>query len=307
MISDKQPVGALFLLREPEKPHFSPDEIARSRTFGELATLAFRRLEMLEEAQRRSDELEHITESRARLMRGFSHDVKNPLGAADGYAQLLEDGVLGALSPEQQRSVARIRRAIRTSLDLIQDLLELARAEAGQLALERITTDVAAAAREVAEDYRAQAESAGITLEVHAPESLAVTTDPTRVRQVLANLISNAVKYAPESRVTVTTERRDDGPGVERVPCIAISVADTGPGIPVDKQEQIFQEFTRLTPGAQHGAGVGLAISRRIARLLGGDITVVSEPGRGATFTFVLPALENSQVGDATSAAAHLE
>lgn len=240
------------------------------------------------EADRRREELERVTESRTRLMRGFSHDVKNPLGAADGYAQLLEDGIYGALSEKQMHSVQRIRRSIHTSLRLIHDLLELARAESGQIDLRPEPVDVAQAAREVAEDFRAQAAAAGLDLRCHLPDGVRVETDRARLRQILANLLSNAVKYAPNGQVTVSAEAMDDG-GPGPGGWVVARVADTGPGIPEEKREQIFQEFTRLDPDAQQGAGVGLAISRRIARLLAGDLTVESEVGRGSTFTLWLP------------------
>jgi PAS domain S-box-containing protein len=240
------------------------------------------------DAERRREELERVTESRTRLMRGFSHDVKNPLGAADGHAQLLEEGILGELAGRQRESVHRIRRSIATALRLISDLLELARAEAGQLEIECVATGVAQAAREVADDFRAQAAAAGLAVEVRAPEEMRADTDPTRLRQILANLLSNAVKYAPQGQVTLDAELRQGG-GPRPGAWVALCVADTGPGIPEDKREQIFQEFTRLDPEAQQGAGVGLAISRRIARLMGGDLTVESEPGRGSSFTLWLP------------------
>jgi signal transduction histidine kinase len=241
------------------------------------------------DAERRQEELKRVTESRTRLMRGFSHDVKNPLGAADSYAQLLEDGLLGELSRKQKESVERIRRSIHASLRLIHDLLELARVEAGHLEVECVPTDIAQAAREVAEDFRAQAEAAGLALEVRLPEPLRADTNPIRIRQVLGNLLSNAVKYTSEGRVAITAELRWNDDGKRPGTWVAIRVTDTGPGISEEKQEKIFQEFTRLDPDAPHGAGVGLAISRRIARMLGGDITVESEEGRGSGFTLWLP------------------
>jgi signal transduction histidine kinase len=241
------------------------------------------------EAERRRAALERVTESRTRLMRGFSHDVKNPLGAADAYAQLLEEGILGELSDRQRDSICHMRRSIHTSLRLINDLLELARAEAGQLEIECVETDVTQAAREVAAEFRAQADAAGLVIDVCGPEGLHAETDPQRVRQILANLLSNTVKYAPNGRATVTAAIRDDGESPWSGPWIRLSVSDTGPGIPADKREEIFQEFARLDPQEQQGAGVGLAISRRIARLLGGDLTVESEVGRGSTFTLWLP------------------
>jgi PAS domain S-box-containing protein len=255
----------------------------------ERERLLEREREARAEADRRREELERVTESRTRLMRGFTHDVKNPLGAADGYAQLLQDGILGEMSAKQVESVERIRRSIQTSLHLIHELLELARAEAGQIELELVPTDVAELAREAAEDFRAQATASGLGLEVRAAEVPSTETDPARVRQILSNLLSNAVKYTPEGRITLEVDLRTGARGARDGDWIAIHVTDTGPGIPVEKRETIFQEFTRLDPEAQQGAGVGLAISRRIARLLGGDITVESEAGRGSTFTLWLP------------------
>ncbi|HEX6589715.1 MAG TPA: PAS domain S-box protein [Longimicrobiales bacterium] len=254
------------------------------------------------EAERRREEVQRVTESRERLMRGFSHDVKNPLGAADGYAQLLEEGIYGELTEKQTESIRRIRRSIDTALHLIHDLLELARAETGQLDIERIDTDVTQAACEVADDFRAQADAAGLKLRCEVPDGLHAETDPTRVRQILANLLSNAVKYAPNAQASVTARVVASDTGAGRVPRIALSVADTGPGIPAEKREAIFEEFTRLDPQAQTGAGVGLAISRRIAQLMGGDLTVESEVGRGSTFTLWLPVTTSLYGSDGTSA-----
>jgi PAS domain S-box-containing protein len=241
------------------------------------------------ESERRRDALERVTESRSRLMRGFSHDVKNPLGAADGYAALLEEGIGGELSGSQRQSVQRIRRSIQMSLRLINDLLELARAEAGQLELQLQRVDVAELTREVAEDFRGQIAAGGLSLEIRASDPLPAESDPTRVRQILSNLVSNAAKYTREGTITLDACRRSGGSAPGPREWAAVEVKDTGPGIPPDKRETIFQEFTRLDPNAPHGAGVGLAISRRIARLPGGDVTVASETGRGSTFTLWLP------------------
>lgn len=108
------------------------------------------------------------------------------------------------------------------------------------------------------------------------------------MRQILSNLLSNAVKYAAKGPVTVEAQARD-GEGPASGPWIAVSVSDSGPGIPSEKIESVFEEYTRLDPHAQPGAGIGLSISRRIARALGGDLTLASEAGRGSTFTLWLP------------------
>ena len=255
------------------------------------------------EADRRRLELERVTESRARLVRGFSHDVRNPLGVVDAQAWILEDGRLfGPLNEKQRQSVQRIRRSTRISLGLIEDLLELARAEAGQIELSRVETDVGQLAREVADDFQAHAASTGLALDVRAPQGLRTETDPVRVRQVLGNLLSNAMKYAPQGRVTVEAASRQSG-GPRSGEWIAVSVSDTGPGIAPDKLEHIFQEFTRLEPRGQKGLGIGLAISRRIAQLLGGDLVAQSEVGRGSVFTLWLPMRREAvlEVGGAAS------
>lgn len=285
-----EPVGALVLLRDAGKLGFREDEVERAFTFGELAGLAFRKIHLLEESERRMEELQKVMESRSRLMRGFSHDVKNPLGAADGFLQLLEDGLFGELTDEQLPKLQRARKALHAALGLIDDLLDFARAESGQLEIRPAPTDVREAAREIAEEYMARAEDRGLSLTLDLPEELPIIEcDPARIRQIISNLLSNAVKYTPsggEVVVRVLVECGEEDAGDER---ILLSVADTGPGIPEDKQHLLFEEFTRLDPEASDGAGIGLAISRRVAQALGGDVLVDTEPGRGSTFTLWVP------------------
>lgn len=243
------------------------------------------------EAERRRLDVERITESRGRLMRGFSHDLKNPLGAADGYLQLMEDGVFGDLSPKQLESVANARRAIRTALRLIEDLLELARTESGQIDVRPTPTEIGGVMHEAVEQFRAQAEAKGLDITIDCPEDLPrLESDPDRIRQILGNLISNAVKYTDRGGVAIRARVASDGmaPGPGR--WVAVDVSDTGPGIPREEQPFLFQEFVRLKSGeGKRGAGIGLAMSRHIARALRGEITVESEPGKGSTFTLWLP------------------
>jgi signal transduction histidine kinase len=175
-------------------------------------------------------------------------------------------------------------------LGLIEDMLELARAEAGQLTVRLDRVVLRDVVHDVVEEHRAAAQFAGLTL-VHAPDDseTVLTTDPVRVAQVLGNLLSNAIKYTPAGgHIEVSTEvpsgRGNNGDGR-----LAIHVADDGPGIPSDKREEIFGEFTRLGAADRPGAGLGLSIGRRIARLLGGDVTVAGRDGHGSRFTLWLP------------------
>ena len=243
-------------------------------------------------AEARREEVERVTASRTRLIRGFTHDVKNPLGAADGNLALLEDGILGELSPKQLESVRRVRRSIGAALGLIGYLLDLARAEAGQLEIHRNILDLGAAAREVSEDFRAEADSKqlSLALEETGPESLTVCSDHARVRQILSNLVSNAVKYTQHGgKIRIRVEARPK-PGTVNGEWFAINVADNGPGVAPEQQPRLFDEFARFDQGATQGSGIGLAISERVARALDGTITVVSEVGVGSTFTLWLPA-----------------
>ena len=243
-------------------------------------------------AEKRREEVERVTASRTRLIRGFTHDVKNPLGAADGFLALLEGGIQGELSAKQLDSVRRVRRSIGAALGLIGYLLDLARAEAGQLEIHAEALDVDATASEVGEDFRAEAESKrlAMTLEETGREPLIVCSDHARVRQVLSNLVSNAVKYTrPGGDIRIRVQLRSK-PGADTGVWVAIDVEDNGPGIAPEQQPRLFDEFARFDPGAAKGSGIGLAISDRVARALGGEITVISQLGVGSIFTLWLPA-----------------
>jgi signal transduction histidine kinase len=255
-----------------------------------LARLSERQRSLVEELQRRGSELERVGEEKSRYVRGITHDLKNPLGAIDGFAILLETGVKGDLSHEQRQYMRRIRGAVEQMLGTLDDLLQLARADAGEIEVERRSTRISALVEDVAEDYRASLETRGLTLSVEAPMDLPpLYTDSRRVKEILGNLLSNALKYTPRGgavRIRARAPRR--GP-VGRGPWIALDVEDTGPGIHPDEQSRIFDEFHRIPGEAASGTGLGLAISRRMAHLIGGDITVESSPGDGSTFSLWLP------------------
>src|SRR5690606_25382903 len=174
LVDSGEQIGALILLRMPEQGAFDTEEFERAGTFAHLASLALRKIHLLNDAERRRSEMERLLESRSRLMRGFSHDVKNPLGAAEGQLALLEDSVFGELPAEQRASISRARTSIRTALRLIDSLVDLARTETGGLTIERAPTDVRSVAREIAEEYRAAAEDRGLDLEVRLAEALPI-------------------------------------------------------------------------------------------------------------------------------------
>lgn len=229
-------------------------------------------------------------EEKSALLRGVTHDLKNPLGAVYGYGELLADGVLGELRTEQQDVVVRMQRLVTRALGTVSDLLDLYRDQSGTIAIERVREVLDAIVEESVSDFAALARRANLTLRfVPAGASAMVSTDPVRVREILSNLLSNAVKYTPAGGdIVVTVQPASNGPA-HRMHRVAVH--NTGPGIPAELQERVFDEFYRLPSSAGvPGTGVGLAISRRLARLLGGDLMLESAPGAGATFTLLLPA-----------------
>lgn len=238
------------------------------------------------------DQTARATEARTRLLRGVTHDVKNPLGAAKGYTELLALGVKGPLAEEQRDYLEKIQRSLDSALAIITDLLDVARADSGALHVRAQATVLDDTATDAADVHRAAAEAAGHVLLVERRcEGVVLQSDPKRIQQVLGNLLSNAIKYTPRGgtivvRTEIVAGRRGPGDG----PWATVEVEDTGPGVPPDLRESIFDEFTRIEDGSQiKGHGLGLAIARRIARLLGGELTCSDAPGGGALFTLWLP------------------
>lgn len=245
-----------------------------------------RRLALRERAHQA--EVERINEEKSAFMRGVTHDLKNPVGVIDAYGELLEMGLRGQLNPEQAQMVERIRAAVREALRIINDVLELGRAESADLKLQHEDSDLGELVASVVEDYRMAARRAGVQLETGdvAPDA-SVRTDVARVREILGNLITNAVKHSPAGgHIRVSVVHSDGVPPASQ--SVAIRVSDTGPGIPEDLRADIFREYVRGSNSS--GSGIGLAISRRLARALGGDLVLADTSGAGSTFELVLPA-----------------
>ena len=255
-----------------------------------VARLGTRERAAREIAEHRQVELERVTESRGRLVRGFTHDVKNPLGVADGYLALFEDGAFGPIADRQRATLHKVRRSIGQALDLIGQLLSVARAEAGHLAIHKRETDIIEVVREAADGFSAQATTKGLRLVAELPRrASSIETDPALVRQIIGNLVTNAVKYTPRGgRIVLSLDFRVHAEVGQREQML-ITVADNGPGIAEDKLPVLFDEFTRFDPGSADGAGIGMAISQRVAHALGGEITVESKVGVGTKFVLHLP------------------
>jgi signal transduction histidine kinase len=235
------------------------------------------------------------TEQRVTLVRGLTHDLKNGLGAASGFATLLRDEIAGPLTARQRDHVLRIGRIIEQTIGAVENALTVARTADASLPVRRHQEDLRALVLESAADYVAAAEQAGLTLRAEFAEDLPrVETDPSLVSNIIGDLLSNAIKYTPPGgQIWLRASSRHFSIHEWKAgPWVVAEVRDTGPGIPEPLREQVFNEFFRA-PGASataRGQGIGLAMSRRVARLLGGDLTVESEEGQGSTFTLWLPA-----------------
>ena len=243
-------------------------------------------------AETRRAELERAIEARARITRGVSHDLKNPLNAILGNTELLEQEIKGQLNAGQKESLSRIRKSVGSLLSLIDDILDLSRTESGHLRIVPSKTKLLPIIRETIEEHWASVTAAGLRLEAQLPSDIpSLTTDPKRVQQILGNLLSNAIKYTPvggQITVRAGVKRRDGETDEPR--WAAIEVVDTGPGIPTDHLETIFDEFSRLTVHQDKpGTGLGLAIARRISHLLGGNLTADNTNEHGSVFTLWLP------------------
>jgi signal transduction histidine kinase len=223
-----------------------------------------------------------------RLMAYLTHEMRNPLTAIVGFAELLHDGQAGALCPAQAAFIDHILTGAHHLLHLVNDTLDLAKFEAGALEFVPADCDVAQVMADVEDLTRLQAADKQQTLRVVVdPDLGAVTTDAHRLRQVLLNYVSNAIKFTP-GRGTITMRARREGAGRLRV-----EVEDDGPGIPASEIGRLFVEFQQLDSAKRReGTGLGLALCKRIVEAQGGQVGVRSRVGRGSVFYAVLPSGE---------------
>ena len=253
----------------------------------ETATLGGAFNEMAEELQRRAGERDQLDRMKDEFVLTASHELRSPLTSVQGFAELL---LLERekLDPKQAETVEVILDNTRHLVRLLNDLLDLARSDAGRLAIKPVPTDAAALVEEAVRTMRAQFDARAQRLELEIEPGLPrIEADRDRIRQVLVNLLTNANEYCPEGAgIGVKVSR--DGADVE------IDVSDDGPGIPEDQLAHIFERFSRGDAGETQrvgGTGLGLAISKSLVELHGGTIDAESAPGEGSTFRVRLPAI----------------
>jgi signal transduction histidine kinase len=272
---------------------FTQADLRLAMALADRAALAIENSRLYAQERRLRQELEDLNQKvqeanrlKTEFVTVVTHELRSPLTSIAGYLDLLlEDGHEGAAAREEYLQI--VKRNADRLLRLINDLLDLARLEAGKLELKRVPLDLEGLIREVSGALRPQIEAKGQHLHLDLATPLpAVTGDPERLTQILLNLVANAHKYTPQGgNITVATRAERAGVG--------IAVQDTGIGLSAEEQQQLFTKFFR----AQHplvqeagGTGLGLAIARALVDLHGGTLTVVSAPGQGAIFKVTLPA-----------------
>ncbi len=267
--------------------------VIRDVTERKRAELEVRKLQLqyTAELEARNREIERANRLKSEFLASMSHELRTPLHTIIGFAELLKEGSDGVLNDTQMRFLTHIHRDSEHLLELINDILDLSKIEAGQLGLKREQYPLARSIDEALAAIRPGAAMKGIQLEDRGQAASMIDADPLRVREMLYNLLSNAVKFTPEGGTVWVGSFEDSG-------FARITVGDTGIGIPVEEQENIFDKFYQVgntTRGVREGTGLGLSITRELVQMHGGWIELESTPGGGSRFTFTLPTVNSQQ------------
>lgn len=270
------------LLRDSQKRELELEH--RTSLLEAEARSAAKLSQMNEELHRRQVALEQAMGARNRFYASMSHELRTPINAVIGYSTIMLDNIYGPLNVKQKEGLQRTLKAARHLLELVNDVLDLSKIEAGKIELTlqpvmfpSLIEDLFVTVRPLADEY-------GSTLSLDAEgEHFNIISDPRRVRQILLNLLSNAIKFGEGKPIRVQCRQCEDKSA-------EIEVIDQGVGIANDDIGRIFEEFVQVSESKQPGTGLGLPISRRLAQLLDGSLTVNSVPGEGSSFRLTLPA-----------------
>jgi len=312
LIVDSKCIGVLYAM-SIEKRDYAKKDIAFLEALAVRVAAAVKNVALLEEVNDANDalkaekfalelsqqklaesltQLEHMSEEKSRFFASMSHEIRTPLNAIIGFAELLKESVYGTLSDKQQSAVGDILSSGTHLLELVNDLLDISKLDADKLRLEPTEIDLQILLENSLNYVRPQAAEKNIELKICSPYTNAkesdakiIVADKIKVRQIILNLLSNAVKYTPDAG-TVTLGL------TESSEYLSIYVKDTGIGISEEDQSKLFQEFGQIDSELNHfykGTGLGLVLSKRLAELHGGRLTLQSVEGKGSTFTFELP------------------
>ncbi|WP_133543702.1 GAF domain-containing protein [Microbacterium sp. BK668] len=284
VLSGEGIVGAL-VVRRRAAGDFSRETLEFLEAFAGQSALAILNARLFRELETKTAELQVVSQHKSEFLASMSHELRTPLNAVIGFSEVLLERMFGELNERQDEYVRDILSSGRHLLQLLNDILDLSKVEAGRMEVDASTFPLRPALEYALSMVRARAAAHGISLSLEAgdaPETL--HADELRFRQVLVNLLSNAVKFAPDGgRVVLAAARADDE--------LSVTVTDTGVGIPPADRELIFESFQqgRRGPQREEGTGLGLALCRRIVALLGGRMWLETEVGVGSTFGFSVP------------------
>ncbi len=280
-------IGAMLLATTLDSDRrYGPEDLAMVEELARRAAVAVDNARLYQESERARAAAEAASLAKDQFLATMSHELRTPLNAIGGYADLLELEIRGPVNEAQRVDLTRIRRSQRHLLALVNDVLDLARLGAGATVLRVTDVALADAFADLDALVRPQMDSKALVYEPCEPDpATAVRADRDRLVQVLANLVSNSIKFTPPGgRITVECDAHDD--------VVQFRVTDTGIGIPPDQLERVFEPFTQVDEGLTRraeGTGLGLAISRDLARAMGGELRAQSIVGEGATLTLTLP------------------
>jgi GAF domain-containing protein len=288
MLREGVPTGVLTLTRSEVRP-FSDKQIDLVSTFADQAAIAIENVRLFDEIQDKSKQLAEASERKSQFLASMSHELRTPLNAIIGLTEMMVSNAARFGTEKALEPLRRVNAAGTHLLSLINEVLDLSKIEAGKLELNPEPVNLARLIDEVVGTAGQLAEKNQNRLVVEAQENLgALTADSMRLKQILLNLLSNACKFTKEGEVALRVRKVADGRD-----WVELAVADTGIGLTAEQQAKLFQEFTQadsLTARRYGGTGLGLALSRKLARMMGGDVTATSEPGKGSVFTVRLPA-----------------
>jgi signal transduction histidine kinase len=287
LLREGVPLGTIGLWKTEVAP-FTDKQIELLTTFADQAVIAIENVRLFDEIQDKNRQLAEASEHKSQFLASMSHELRTPLNAIIGLTEMMATNATRFGTEKALEPLRRVNAAGTHLLSLINEILDLSKIEAGKLELNPEPVDLARLVDEVIGTAGQLAEKNKNRLMVEAQENVgALTADSMRLKQILLNLLSNACKFTKEGEVALRVRKVADGRD-----WIELAVADTGIGLTAEQQAKLFQDFTQadsLTARRYGGTGLGLALSRKLARMMGGDVTVTSEPGKGSVFTVRLP------------------